>query len=124
MTNIPARSAAQLQRAIPARMRRRLIAGQLLAETGLPALRWTIRHPGEPVPDPLLRCRGFPRAMRPRAARRYLGRQREVLGAQPQPGFVGSPPLEYRPLVGISPIQASSIAHTSTSAAGWAAALP
>jgi DNA-binding transcriptional regulator YiaG len=39
MTDIPALSADLLQRAIPTRMRRRLIAGQVQAETDLPALR-------------------------------------------------------------------------------------
>ncbi|MFM2243967.1 MAG: Antitoxin component of bacterial toxin-antitoxin system, MqsA [Pseudomonadota bacterium] len=39
MTDIPALSAAQLRRAMPARLRRRLIAGQLQAATDLPALR-------------------------------------------------------------------------------------
>ncbi|MBL8618282.1 MAG: helix-turn-helix domain-containing protein [Deltaproteobacteria bacterium] len=39
MTDIPALSADLLQRAIPARTRRRLIAGQLEAQADLPALR-------------------------------------------------------------------------------------
>ena len=39
MNEISELSAAQLERAIPASVRRRLIAGQLQAETDLPALR-------------------------------------------------------------------------------------
>jgi DNA-binding transcriptional regulator YiaG len=39
MTEISELSAEQLQRAIPASVRRRLIAGQLQAETDVPALR-------------------------------------------------------------------------------------
>ncbi len=39
MTDIPALSADLLQRAMPAHMRRRLIAGQVQAQTDLPVLR-------------------------------------------------------------------------------------